>query len=303
MIVSHSKDLDNYTPQIRSGISAGQPLILLSEEPFWDTVWGKDPLRRVQHHTADGEPVPFVYLNHFTSDIYKFDEVPYFLLTDTRFFTRYASWFRRNAGRSAADWRGHFATARHRVAFLAEYRNEDRFGIRFDGHDIFGMGTLRTQIALACNGPDVLRSGAGWNTLPRRQDLPDWHMDKFLDLDGNCRMLSAIENTHHTDYISEKLFDAFAVGAVPLYIAGPNHRVHDLVPAGSFINLYGLTPDEAADRIAMFNPDESFIQNYQAAQTRLADLFSTPAAMMREYTRLSATLERELRDVTSKPKQ
>lgn len=303
MIISHSKDLDTYAQQIRSGISAGQPLVLLSEEPFWDTVWGRDPLRRVQHHPADGEALPFVYLNHFTSDIYKFDKIPYFLLTDTRFFTRYASWFRRNAGRSAADWRGHFATARHRVAFLAEYRNEDRFGVRFDGHDIFGMGTLRTQIALACNGPDVLRSGAGWNTLPRRQDLPDWHMDKFLDLDGNCRILSAIENTHHADYISEKLFDAFAVGAAPLYIAGPNHRVHDLVPAGSFINLYGLTPDEAADRIATFDADASFIKSYQTAQTRLADLFSTPAAMMHEYNRLSATLERELRDVTSRPEQ
>ncbi|MEH6645932.1 glycosyltransferase family 10 domain-containing protein [Sulfitobacter sp.] len=294
--MSHSKDLDACAPHIK----AGGRLVLLSEEPFWDSVWGRDPLRRFQKHSGTTGPIPFACLNHFTSDIYNFTEIPYFLLTDTRFFTRYASWFRRNAARDADQWRTHFAGTRHRVAFLAEYRNEARFDVRYDGHDIFGMGTLRTQIALACKGPDVLRSGAGWNTLPRRQDLPDWHLDKFLDLDGQCRILSAIENTHHANYVSEKFFDAFAVGAVPLYIAGPGHRVHDLVPAGSFINLYGLAPDEAAARIDAFEPDAAFIENYRAAQMRLGTLFGTPAAMVREYARLGAALKRELAEVSGK---
>lgn len=300
VILAHSKDLDAHGTGLAAALEAHQRLVLLSEEPFWDTVWGRDPLRRVQHHPTDAGPLAFVCLNHHTSRIYDFDEIPYFLLTDARFFTRYASWFRRNAARDTAHWQAHFAEARHAVVFLAEYRDEARFDVTFDGHDIFGMGRLRTQIALACNGPDVLRSGAGWNTLPRRQDLPDWHLDKFLELDGRCRILSAIENTHQASYVSEKLFDAYAVGAVPLFVAGPGHRVHDLVPEGSFLNLYGLTPEAAAARIAAFVPDEAFIARYHAAQAKLAALFASPAALVRERARLGTALWRELSAVVSK---
>ncbi|WP_146591370.1 glycosyltransferase family 10 domain-containing protein [Puniceibacterium confluentis] len=295
LAVAHSRDL----PAAAAALQSGQRLVLLSEEPLWDTVWSADPLRRRQSLDTPAGPVPFTVLNHATSTVYDFARIPYFLLTDSAFFARYARWFARNATLSAADWRARLGAARWDVAFMAELRQEAVFDVDWPGRDLFGLGAARTRIALACNQGRVLRTGAGWNTLPRRQDLPDWHLEKFLDLDGQCRLLSAIENTHQNNYVSEKIFDAYAVGAVPLYVAGPGHRVHDLVPGASFLNLYRLSAEAAAERIAGFVPDAAQIEAYGAAQARLAALFATPAALLAEHARLRAALVQELEQVLS----
>ncbi len=295
LAVAHSRDL----PAAAAALRPGQKLVLLSEEPLWDTVWSVDPLRRHQNLDTPAGPVPFTVLNHATSTIYDFARIPYFLLTDSAFFARYARWFARNAELGVADWRARFAGARWDVAFMAELRQEALFDVDWPGRDLFGLGALRTRIALACNRGAVLRTGAGWNRLPRRQDLPDWHLEKFLDLDGQCRLLSGIENTHQDNYVSEKIFDAFAAGAVPLYVAGPRHRVRDLVPSESFLNLYGLSPEEAADRIAAFAVTPDRLEAHVAAQARLAALFATPAALLGEHARLRGALIHELGQVLS----
>ncbi|SNR72619.1 glycosyltransferase family 10 domain-containing protein [Puniceibacterium sediminis] len=295
LLVAHSRDL----PAAAAALHGDQKLVLLSEEPLWDTVWSADPLTRKQSLDTPTGAVPFTMLNHATSTVYDFARIPYFLLTDTAFFTRYASWFARNAGLSLSDWRERLATPRWDVAFMAELRQEAQFDVDWPGQDLFGLGARRTRIALACNTGSVLRTGAGWNTLPRRQDLPDWHLEKYLDLDGQCRLLSAIENTHQDNYVSEKIFDAFAVGAVPLYIAGPAHRVRDVVPGAAFLNLYGLSPEAAGARIADFTASTEVLEAYVAAQTRLAGLFATPAALLQERERLRAALALELQQVLS----
>lgn len=306
VVLAHARDLDRHGADLLRGLGAGQRVVLLSEEPLWDTVWSPDPLTRRQVWETEAGPLPVTVLNHETCDIYAFDRIPYFLLTEAHFFARYARWFSRNAGRSAADWRSLWAKARWDVGFLAEYREDATFDVRFDTRPaLYGLGAARTRIALACGmapegpfGADrVLRSGAGWNTLPRRQDLPDWHLEKFLDLDGRLRLMSAIENTHQANYVSEKIFDAFAAGAVPLYVAEPGHRVHDIVPEGSFLNLAGLAPAEAAARIAGFTPDAGGLEAFMAAQRALADLFGSVQALVAERTRLAHALAVELQRV------
>ncbi|SOC06907.1 hypothetical protein [Rhodobacter maris] len=293
VVLAHSKDLDRHGAALRARLGRGQRLVLLSEEPFWDSVWAADPLTRVQIHRTETGPLPFTFLNHATSRLYDFAEIPYFLLTDRRFFTRYATWFHRNAALSAADWAARWDAAERDIAFVAEYRNEAKFDICRGGGEILGLGSWRTRLALACNRGRVLRMGAGWNDLPRRQSLPDWHLEKFLDLDGRCRVLSAIENTHQRNYVSEKIFDSFALGAVPIYVADPAHLVHGLV-SGGIINLWGLTPDEGAAALDAFHPDAAFREGYIATQAQMARLFGTAAALSREQRRLATALWDEL---------
>ena len=108
--------------------------------------------------------------------------------------------------------------------------------------------------------PGTLREGQGWRPGAKRQALPDWHLDKIAALDMRCKVVSAYENTHQNAYISEKIFDAFVTGGVPTYYAGPNHRVHDLVPEAAMINTYGLSAKEAAAKIAGFTPDLAFAE-------------------------------------------
>jgi len=54
--VAHSKDLDSHAATLR-GLGAGQTLVLLPEEPFWDTSWGHDPTRRGLMHPAPDGPL------------------------------------------------------------------------------------------------------------------------------------------------------------------------------------------------------------------------------------------------------
>lgn len=291
VVVAHPKDLRAHGPALAERLGADQRLALLSEEPLWDTVWGEDPTRPRQSVTGpSGVPHAVAVLNHHGSAIYDFDHIPYFLLTSRSYVARYAAWFARNAGLDRAAWRARLDAAAWDVAFLAEYRDGPEFDIRYEAAGIFGLGAERTRIALACNRGRVLRSGAGWNTLPRRQSLPDWHLEKYLDLSGRVRILSAIENTHQKNYVSEKLFDAYAAGAVPLYVAGPGHRVRDVAPEAAFLNLYGLDPDAAAARIGDFAVTDGFLDAYRATQDALAARFNDPALLAAEQARLANAL-------------
>ncbi|AWZ22168.1 hypothetical protein RTM1035_10555 [Roseovarius sp. TM1035] len=294
ILLAHTKDLDRHAEALAPRLAAHQRLVLLSEEPLWDCVWAKDPLTPAQVVETEAGPLPYVFLNHVTSDIYEFERIPYFLLTDYAYPTRYGCWFAQNARLSQEDWTARFAEAKWDMAFVAEYRDEPRFDAAFPEAGFYGLGRWRTRLALACTGERLLRMGAGWNVLPRRQILPDWHLEKYLDLRGRCAVLSAVENTYHRSYITEKLFDSLAIGAVPLYVAGADHRVHDLLPQGAFVNLNGLTPEAAAERIAGFAADPQTLSAYCEAQARMAALFNTPSLLCAEYERLAQALTRNL---------
>ena len=116
--------------------------------------------------------------------------------------------------------------------------------------------------------------------------MPDWHLDKLATLDRRTFICSALENTHLPDYITEKPFDAFAVQAVPVYAASPRHRLTEIVPDGAFINVFDLDADEAAERLAAFEPDIAFAARYLEAQSRLADLFGNVETLRAERRRV-----------------
>ena len=293
ILIAHSKDLLNCA-DILAGLG-DQKTVLLSEEPFCDTIWGADPFAREQQFDHNGRMLSFSVLNHSTSGIFDFDQIPYFLLTDHSYSARYAYRFRINARKSAADWKAHFAAPALQAAFVAEKRLNEKFAVSFPEHDTYGLCRFRSQVTAAYRTGayqtgDVLRAGLGWRKGAVRQALSDWHLEKLLELDGRCRFVSALENTHQRTYVTEKFFDAFAVGGVPLYYASPAHRVHGIVPAGSWINLFGQTPEQAVKTINAVPFEDAFFDRYTQAQAQLADLFCTPQAMVRERARLRAAL-------------
>ena len=293
-VAAATADLNANGTWLRQVLRPHQAVVLLSEEPFWDSIWVRDPFTRTQMHPTEDGPLPLTVLNHHTSSIYDFERIPYFLLTDRSYCNRYALRFARNGTRDAAAWRAHFQGLTD-IVFMTERRTQENYDVAFPEWAVFGTALVHTRIAEACEGPHVIRHGRGWpGHVIRRQELPDWHMDKLRSLDGRCRVLSAIENTHQANYITEKLFDAFAVGAVPLYIAGPEHRVHEIVPDGGWVNLFGLEPREAAARITEFTPDDAFLEAYASTQRRLAETFGNGYHLFRERTRLASALREEL---------
>jgi len=272
-----------------------RPILLLSEEPFWDTIWGRRPLdRQIVVETGWGA-LPVTQINHTTSALYRFDRVPYYLLTHPRFARTYAERFARNAARSAADWQADFVARAQALTFMFERRPEPYHDISWPGAGLYGLCAWRTRLAEALGPEHCERLGASWQGGASRFELADWYGDKMRRLDGRARMLGAFENTHHPDYITEKFFDALACGSVPLYAAAPEHRIHDFgVPPGAWINLWGQTAEQAADHLRAPRFPGSFWEAFRAAQSLMHGVFSTPGLFEAERHRLRAALLAEL---------
>jgi hypothetical protein len=298
LLIGHYRDIDLFG-HILGPMLRDHPhlrLVLLSEEPYWDSVWMSDPFTRRQTVALPTGQVACAVLNHVTTRIYRAARIPYFLLTDPRYIARYRPRFDRNAGRSAQDWQRHFAQVPLDAAFVAARRTSARVAPQFGGDALRGLSVWRTRFAEACAGARVLRQGEGWAEAPPRQSLPDWHADKLDRLDLRVRYLSAFENTHQDDYISEKIWDAFAVGAIPLYAAGPGHALRRLIGGQGWLDFHAAWPDvpvfDAAQPVSA-----DLAAGFAAQQERLAVLFHDPAAVAAELDRLAAALLSELRAV------
>jgi hypothetical protein len=298
--LAHSRDALRHGVELLA-MRARRPglrILVLSEEPYWDSTGPLDPALR--HHMAPTRagPLPVVFVNHANSDLFAFRRIPYFVLTDPRYLRHWRPLFRRNAAMTAAAWRAHFAQAPVAAAFVAEYRG----GVPRRAPGAAGMTPLsafRTRLAEACTGGTVLRIGRGWaGEAGRRQDLPDWHRDKLARLDLRCRYVSGIENTLCRDYVTEKVFDAFAVGAIPLYVAAAGQGVGRAVGGAGWLNLHGRTDAAAPGFDAGAPPGDDLIDGFRAAQARLDRLAQDRGAVADETAafadRLVGVMERLL---------
>ena len=298
VLVSHFKDFELFGEQIHSMLAQWPRLrlVLLSEEPLWDSCYMPDPFTRLQRIRTPAGPVTCVVLNHQTTRIFRAAHIPYFLLTDRRYIARYRACFDRNAGCSVEYWQRHFDRVPISAAFLALRRTSPRYAPVFVGDTLRGLSVWRTTFAENCRGHHVIREGQGWSEGPKRQDLPDWHADKIGRFDLQVRYMSAFENTHQIDYVSEKIWDAFAVGAIPLYVAGAGHTVHRFLGSGGWINFHSYldrAPRFDADRAV----DEAMASAYAMTQDKLARLFTDDKKIESEYDRVCETLLAELEGV------
>ena len=298
-VFAHSLDVEAAPAElVQDWRRRRRPVVILSEEPFWDTVWGRRPLARHRVLETPSGAVPVVQLNHGTSGIYRFDRIPYYLLTNHRFAAAYGARFARNAALSGADWAKRFAARPAALTFMFERRPEPFHALRWPEAGLIGLCSWRTELAEHCTWPGVERLGQSWGAGGSRFELDNWHLDKIVRLDGHARMIGAIENTHQADYITEKLFDAFACGAWPVYFAARSHRVHGLdLPQAAWINLYGLSPARGAARLREFAPGAEDFDAYAAAQGALAARFGDPGAWVAERARLRAAVLGELQAV------
>lgn len=304
-VFAHSLDIENAPLELVEDWRQRQrPIVLLSEEPFWDTIWGRQPLARRRTIDSRYGLLPVYQLNHCTSSIFRFTKIPYYLLTNHRFANAYAARLKRNCELSEQDWQNAFASRPTRLSFMFERRPEPFHSISWPEAGLAGLCNWRTKVAEHCRAGPIKCFGRSWNgASPDRRQLYDWHLDKLALLDNHQQTLMAFENTHHPEYITEKIFDAFACGALPAYWAAPEHRLHEFgLPEGSWLNLHGLTPTEAATRLDGLSWDSpswvrDFCAAYTAAQHRLAALLCNPSHWLHERQRLKTTLLAELTEI------
>lgn len=296
LILGHIKDLDNEIDSIRFAIKINPSvkIIIISEEPFWDSVWEENFFIRKKTYTHEKCEFNYFSLNHCTSEIFTFSKIPYFITTDDNFITHYRLAFARNIALSKDVLTKQWNNSSYEAAFFAIKRMNDKFNVKYPEQDIYGLCTYRSIITQMYKKPTVLRVGKGWKSGPMRQEVPDWHLEKIAFIDKKVKFLSAIENTHQINYISEKLFDAYATAAIPLYFASEQHRVFDLVPQGSFINLFDTDPEGAIEKINSFVISDDFIEQYLDAQKRLNRLFQDTATLAEERDRVCHQINTEI---------
>ena len=269
-------------------------LVILSEEPLWDSLWSGDNLAKNGIIHIESREFPYIFLNHWTTKIYDFEKIPYFITTNDDYFTRYSFLFARNLKSDVADLKSLWENASVRMAFYAEYYDSSQFDAYFPELDIWGLCRFRTLIARDIKDKEIVRVGKKWGDIPARQLLPDWHLDKLASLDRQSFIVSGIENTHYWNYVSEKVFDAFAVLAIPLYFSATFHGVYRFASPEAFINLYGLSVEQAVEKISSFKPDASFIDAYLDTQKKLYNVFSEPKNLLEERHRVVTEVISEL---------
>jgi hypothetical protein len=80
------------------------------------------------------------------------------------------------------------------------------------------------------------------------------------------RFCLAYENSEESDYISEKLFDCFYAGCVPVYQGAPN--ITDYIPASTFIDKRNFTYEELHRYLSQM-PEREYNGYLQAAEAYL----------------------------------
>ena len=269
--------------------------VVLSEEPMWDMNWSGGFVERNRALGTDKGGLPYTFLNHENSRIFAFETVPYFPTTTDDFPTIYRNQVKPFAAMSARELLDLWRRAPVTAAFFAEFREGKTYAQAFPELDVQGLCDYRTAVAKTAAGPGVMRAGKGWgNRQQRRQDLPDWHLDKLATLQRRVRVVSALENTHHRHYVSEKIFDAFALGGIPVYFASPQHRVFELVDSHCMINTFDQSVEEAAQRIMSFEPDQAFAEAWLAAANSVCERFGNSAGVIAERQRVAEECLREL---------
>lgn len=274
----------------------GVKLAVLSEEPLWDTLWGGDYISKVQYidnHASPGGSLEIFMLNHFNSDIFNFKKIPYFITTDDNFFVRYNFFFARNSRLKLDYLLNLWKSAPVRTAFFAARREGAKYLHQNRPYDVLGLSVMRSEVgALFRSSEGALHVGQGWGDVQPRQSLNDWHLDKLAMLDKRAYVISAFENTHAHNYISEKIFDAFSTLGVPIYYASQHHRVSEICNAESFLNAHSLSPEEIKEVVLDFQISRSFASNYLNTQHQLSQIFKSPGILLEERQALvSRTLK------------
>ena len=287
-------------------------LVVLSEEPLWDSLWSGGPGGRDRWLEQDGRRYGYRVLNHVTSAVFAFAHLPWFVLSEAHYTARQARLIAGFAALTPRALLAHWRAAPLQAAFIAERRPGADYAAAHPLEAVWGLSRYRSRVAELTPGAAVLRLGQGWPdpdlppapdrpTPPRRQTLPDWHLDKLARLHGRVRVVAAYENTLQRDYISEKPFDAFASGALAAVAAPPDHRLLTLVPPEAVLNTCADPPALAAARIAAWRPDLAQAVAWREAAWGLVHRLGDLRALRDERQRLLEAVLAELQLALAEP--
>ncbi len=277
-----------------ASINPGISICVCSEEPLWETTGlhirkdadREESTRATSVYKIGTQELRFLYVSHNNALRCLEPLLPYYITTDDRFYIRYNNCYTRNylslSRRKLIDlW--HRESIRQ-ITFVFEKRNNrQKYDFSCAKGSIRGLSYYRSVLASALYDMErdkVCVMGQGWNDKSEaRQRLLDWHLDKLIHCDQKSAFMSAIENTMHPFYMTEKLFDAYACQSIPIYVAPPRHCVNSIVPSQSFVNLYNHLDCDNPARLLLSlmqgSRDSEFLDKYILDQHALYSIFKS----------------------------
>mmetsp|Transcript_47142 Transcript_47142/g.147534 ORF Transcript_47142/g.147534 Transcript_47142/m.147534 type:complete len:427 (-) Transcript_47142:27-1307(-) len=93
----------------------------------------------------------------------------------------------------------------------------------------------------------------------QRRGSSQWHTEKEKVL-SQYKVSLAMENTIKSDYVTEKVYNALAVGSLPVY-----HGTQDVikyVPSNSIIHAGNFTPVKLAEHLSKVLEDQTLFESY-----------------------------------------
>ena len=260
VVAGFDKDLRDNSSLLTgdSKIPKGVPIFVVSEEPLWESVWAHDPNSAYVDLDCG---LRYRQLGYFSSNLFRFSKLPYYITTDDAFLSRYiqlfAYWLRKSPSELYKVW----SAASFHASFFVENRIDHRYDVFDDHGDLIGLSCFRSRLAASLTTFRVQIAGSGWHTEAPRQALVDWHLDKLTRCQGTF-LQGSIENTYHQDYLTEKIFDAYACGAVPIVWGPKASRVWEFASADASVNVAGMPESVAAQCILDYEPTLAAAESY-----------------------------------------
>jgi hypothetical protein len=270
LVTGFSKDFYDNSSSLEQILEkrADLKLAVISEEPLWDSIYSlnyQDSITPNRCVISCPGKFNFYYYAYHNSSIFEYESIPYFLTTDLQFPIRYlmliSSWLLSSPGERLK----YYAQKKNQFFMLAEKRNEKWFDYVNKEINLSSLCIARSDIGSALLnsvGMNVIGKGFTEEHAPR-QSLYDWHLDKLSIAYKKYNIISALENTLHASYVTEKLFDAFACCSMPLYCANSGHSILSNLRLSSFINIYGRSCDETASLVRSFGWTPDIVQGYE----------------------------------------
>jgi hypothetical protein len=218
-------------------------LYSFSDEPIWDLYSNVGTPEKLKENVIEWNGHEITQLNHFNSDIFEFDTLPYYLTHHpdivAKYITMSSQWSYKTDKELVGIWRKRPINIQGLVG-KANGRFEKKVSKVYDECNIVRRSKIAQEIG---KDKENHLDGKGWSIqsgktcVSNARDNRSWHYHKMKSC-MSSRYLLSMENTLAPNYITEKIFDAVFSLNVPIFNFPPDHKFHKLGLKG--INIFGI---------------------------------------------------------------